>query len=92
MAGRPMAKWNKLNVQTAKGQASVVQIGETAFDGRREIIDGGDDWSVVLVACGLWTQIQDVLLPSLMLTPDVIAELEASVLQDEGFRKDLARA
>eukprot|EP00974_Lingulodinium_polyedra_P059453 5727098-Lingulodinium_polyedra.AAC.1 len=27
-----------------------------------------------------------------MLTPDVAAELEASVFQDEGSRKDLARA
>eukprot|EP00974_Lingulodinium_polyedra_P093043 9014602-Lingulodinium_polyedra.AAC.1 len=70
----------------------VVRIGETAFDGPRNIIDGGDDWSVVLVACGLWAHIKYVLLPSLMSTPGVIAELEANVFQDEGFRTDLARA
>eukprot|EP00974_Lingulodinium_polyedra_P041314 3970348-Lingulodinium_polyedra.AAC.1 len=37
-------------------------------------------------------QIKYDLLPSLILTPGVVAELDASVLQDEGFRTDPAHA
>ena len=49
-----------------------------------------DEWPTTLVACGLWVQTKDSILPKLMLTSNTIDSLEKMLMTEESFRQDLA--
>ena len=57
--------WAKENVQSAEGQSLALQIGNETVEkhGQRFHLD---EWSTVLVACGLWVKIKEPILPKLM--------------------------
>jgi hypothetical protein len=85
-------EWANVNVQTAHGQTLALQIAESIFAKTMKRVDPEDEWTVLLVACGLWTQAKEKLLPSLMLGASTIDDLDSSLCTNESFRKDLAVA
>ena len=52
-------EWAKLNVQTALGQTLALEIGNAMFEASNRKVDSDDDWSVILVSCGLWVQVKE---------------------------------
>ena len=82
--------WAKQNMQSATGQVLALQIGIETYEKTNKRININDEWPRALVACGLWVQIKDSILPKLMLTSDTIASLEKMLMTEESFRQDLA--
>ena len=52
-------EWAKLNVQTALGQTLALEIGNAIFGANNRKVDSEDEWSVILVSCGLWVQVRE---------------------------------
>ena len=52
--------------------------------------DCEDEWSVVLVACGLWVNLREKVVPSLLLSESVIIGLDKELRSYMSFRADLA--
>ena len=84
-------EWAKLNVQTELGQALALEIGNAIFEASKKKLDCGD-WSVILVSCGLWVQVKNKLLPSLLMGSEAVGSLDQALQNDFGFRADLAAA
>ena len=82
--------WAKENTQSAKGQSLALQIGNDTFDKTARRLSLDMEWPRALVACGLWVQIKESILPKLMLNPDTIMSLERTLMTDENFRKDMS--
>ena len=85
-------EWAKLSVQTALGQTLALEIGNAIFEASNKKLDCEDEWSVMLVSCGLWVQVKDKLIPSLLMGSAAVGALDQAVLRDPGFRPDLAAA
>ena len=85
-------EWAKLNVQTALGQTLALEIGNTIFEASNKKLDCEDEWSVILVSCGLWVQVKDKLIPSLLMGSAAVGALDQALQNDPGFRSDLAAA
>ena len=83
-------QWAKLNVQSARGQTLALEVGNALFEASKKKMDYEDDWSIVLVACGLWVQVKEKLLPSLLLSAAALGALDKALQNDPGFRSDLA--
>ena len=84
--------WAKLNAQTALGQTLALEIGNTIFEATNNKLDCEDEWSVILVSCGLWVQVKDKLIPSLRMGSAAVSALDQALQNDPGFRSDLAAA
>ena len=82
--------WQPLNVQTATGQTIALDIGYASFEANGKKFDGEDEWSVVLVACGLWVNLREKVIPSLMMSESAIKGLDQVLRSDMSFRADLA--
>ena len=67
-----------------------LQIGRALFEKNKVSVNSDDEWSVMLVACGLWVNFKERLLPSLLLSEEAVGALEATLQESEHFRKDLA--
>ena len=52
-------EWAKLNAQTALGQTLALEIGNAIFEATSRKVDSEDEWSVILVSCGLWVQVKE---------------------------------
>ena len=85
-------EWAKLNVQTALGQTLALEIGNAIFEASNKKLDCEDEWSVILVSCGLWVQVRDKLIPSLLMGSAAVGALDQALQNDPGFRSDLAAA
>ena len=85
-------QWAKLNVQSALGQTLALEIGNALFEASNKKLDCDDGWSVILVACGLWVQVKDELIPSLLMGSAAVGALDQALQNDSGFRSDLAAA
>ena len=85
-------EWAKLNVQTALGQTLALEIGNAIFEASNKKLDCEDEWSVILVSCGLWVQVKDKLIPSLLMGSAAVGALDQALQKDPGFRSDLAAA
>ena len=85
-------QWAKLNVQSALGQTLALEIGNAIFEASNKKLDCEDGWSVILVACGLWVQVKDELIPSLLMGSAAVGALDQALQNDSGFRSDLAAA
>ena len=64
--------WAPLNVQTAAGQTIALDIGYAHFEATGKKFDCEDEWSVVLVACGLWVNLREKVIPSLLLSESAL--------------------
>ena len=80
-----------MNVQTELGQTLALEIGNAIFEASKKKLDYGD-WSVILVSCGLWVQVKNKLLPSLLMGSEAVGSLDQALQNDFGFRADLAAA
>ena len=49
-----------------------------------------DEWSVVLVACGLWVTLKENLIPSLLMPESAVQGLDKVLRSEMSFRADLA--
>ena len=85
-------EWAKLNVQTALGQTLALEIGNAIFEASNKKLDCEDEWSVILVSCGLWVQVKDKLIPSLLMGSAAVGALDQALRNDSAFRSDLAAA
>ena len=85
-------EWAKLNVQTALGQTLALETGNAIFEASNKKLDCEDEWSVILVSCGLWVQVKDKLIPSLLMGSAAVGALDQALQKDPGFRSDLAAA
>ena len=85
-------QWAQLNVQSALGQTMALEIGNAIFEASNTKLDCEDGWSVILVACGLWVQVKDKLIPSLLMGSAAVGALDQALQNDSGFRSDLAAA
>ena len=85
-------QWAQLNVQSAFGQTMALEIGNAIFEASNTKLDCEDGWSVILVACGLWVQVKDKLIPSLLMGSAAVGALDQALQNDSGFRSDLAAA
>ena len=85
-------QWAQLNVQSALGQTMALEIGNAIFEASNKKLDCEDGWSVILVACGLWVQVKDKLIPSLLMGSAAVGALDQALQNDSGFRSDLAAA
>ena len=86
-----VVEWATHNVQTVVGQTLALEIGGEIFGKTQHRLDS-DEWTTLLVACGLWTSARETLLPSLMMGPAAVGALDALLRTHENFRKDLAAA
>ena len=84
--------WANLNVQSALGQTLALEIGNAIFEASNKKLDCEDEWSVILVSCGLWVQVKDKLIPSLLMGSAAVGALDQALQNDPGFRSDLAAA
>ncbi len=55
-------------------------------------MDCEDEWSVVLVSCGLWVQVKDTLIPCLLMVSAAVGALGQALHEDLGARADLSAA
>ena len=85
-------EWAKLNVQSAEGQTLALDLGNTLFEASNQKLECEDEWSVILIACGLWVQVKNKLLPSLLLGSAAVGALDEALQKDHGFRSELAAA
>ena len=69
-------QWAELNVQSALGQIVVLEIGNAIFEASNRKLDCEDEWSVILVSCGLWVQVKDTLIPSLLMGSAAVGALD----------------
>ena len=83
-------QWALLDVQTALGQTIAFEIGYGVFDTHRKTFDSEDEWSVVLVACGLWVTLKENLIPSLLMPESAVQGLDKVLRSEMSFRADLA--
>ena len=81
-------EWAKLNVQTALGQTLALEIGNTIFEASNKKLDCEDEWSVILVSCGLRVQVKDKLIPSLLMGSAAVGALDQA-LQRSWFQARL---
>ena len=80
--------WRTQNVQTFTGQSLALQVGFALFEEQHgKTLDLDEMWPTTLIACGLWTNIKESLLPHVMINPEVIDDLERTLKTDEVFRK-----
>ena len=85
--------WRTQNVQTFTGQSLALQVGFGLFEEQHgKTLDLDESWPTTLIACGLWTNIKESLLPHVMINPEVIDDLERTLKTDEVFRKNMAAA
>ena len=85
--------WRTQNVQTFTGQSLALQVGFGLFEEQDgKTLDLDEMWPTTLIACGLWTNIKESLLPHVMINPEVIDDLERTLKTDESFRKNMAAA
>ena len=85
-------EWANLNIQTALGQTLALEIGNAMFEASNKKLDCEDEWSVILVSCGLWVQVKDKLIPSLLMGSAAVGTLDQALQNDRSFRSDLAAA
>ena len=80
--------WRTQNVQTFTGQSLALQVGFGLFEEQHGKTLGLDEmWPTTLIACGLWTNIKESLLPHVMINPEVSVDLERTLKTDEVFMK-----
>ena len=85
--------WRTQNVQTFTGQSLALQVGFGLFEEQHgKTLDLDEMWPTTLIACGLWTNIKESLLPPVMINPKAIDDLERTLKTDEVFRKNMASA
>ena len=62
--------WRTQNVQTFTGQSLALQVGFGLFEEQHgKTLDLDESWPTTLIACGLWTNIKESLLPHVMINP-----------------------
>ena len=83
-------QWALWNVQTPLGQTIALEIGYAGFETNGKKFDCEDEWSVVLVACGLWVNLREKLIPSLLMSESAIEGLDKVLRSSMSFRADLA--
>ena len=83
--------WAALNIQSAAGQLLALTFAEESFAQGRQTLSPTDDWETLLIASGLWVNVKEKLLPSLMLDKDELAKLDEEFTKDSTFREDLAK-
>ena len=81
-----------MNVKCAFGQTLALESRNTIFEAINKKLDCEDEWSVILVSCGLWVQVKDTLIPSLLMGSAAVGALDQALQNDPGFRSDLAAA
>ena len=62
--------------KTPLGQTIALEIGFAGFEASGKKFDCDDEWSVVLVACGLWVILKEKVIPSLLMSESAIDDLE----------------
>ena len=62
------------------------------FEASNKKLDCEDEWSVILVSCGLWVQVKGKLIPGLLMGSAAVGALDQALQNDPGFRSDLAAA
>ena len=82
--------WATLSCHCVSGQAlPVILLHPIVADGAGR--SSGDDWSTVLVACGLWHSIKEHALPSWLLPDEAVTKLSEMFDSRDDFRRALAR-
>ncbi len=80
-------EWSRLNIQSATGQVNAIEI-EMARFAKTGTKLSDDEWSSLLVACGLWASVRDKILSCLMLTVQDIAEVNSALYCTVSFKHD----
>ncbi len=81
--------WKRIGVQTASGQSLAVQCYETDYESagakQGKLLDQ-NGFNALCVASGVWEQLKIQVLPSLMLPPQAVDELQESFVSGGAFR------
>merc|ERR1712026_402228 len=51
-----------------------------------------EEWTTVLVACGVWVNVKEKLIPCLMMSDSAVKGLDKALRSNSAFRADLANA
>ena len=81
--------FQQLLVQREAGQCLAVAVYRAWYEETPERL-GQDAWSDLCVACGVWCNAKEHMLPLLMFSDVEVGTLEAAVSSDGGFRESLA--
>ena len=92
MNNRTHEQWALLNVHTPLGQTIALEIGIAMFEANGKKLDCDGEWSVVLVACGLWVDLKEKAIPSLRLSDSAAGDLGQVLRPGSSFRAGLAGA
>ena len=76
--------------KTPLDQSIALEVGFVGFEASDNTFGCDDEWSVVLVACGLWVILKEKVIPSLLMSESAIDDLEKVLRSDASFRADLA--